>query len=89
MKKMRMEEIKRVYSNVNYLIESAMEEKDATRYWLEKLPISGDYDMTVHEYINDIEYSINNYQFGYVGILKNELIEHYLVNFKNYDEDDF
>lgn len=49
-------------------------------YWLEKLPMEGDYDEAVHDCINSLKFAIMNKDKDYFESAIEDLIEHYYIN---------
>lgn len=54
-------------------------------YWLEKLPMQGDYDVEVHDYIERLEYEIRHKDKESFDTTIELLIENYLYNQEYYE----
>lgn len=68
-------------------LEKAWEEKENARYWLERLPMCGDYDVDVHEVIDNMQRHINHNDREMFEFDIDDLIEHYKINQENYELD--
>lgn len=81
MEKLTQEQIR---NEVIDYIEKAFENKNEATYWLEKLPMCGDYDYEVHDYMTYLRYAIRNQNKADLEYYTNELIEFYYINQENY-----
>lgn len=79
--KMTKEEIKQ---EIILDLEKAYEEKNECRYYLEQLPMEGDYDNEVHEYINNLENEIKHQNKEDFDYYVNQLVDYYYQNQKLY-----
>lgn len=79
---MTREEIR---NEIIYDLEEAWEHHDQVSYWLEKLPMQGDYDEKVHDFIHCLKYAIIHSDREYYDIVINDLVEQYYVNQENYN----
>jgi hypothetical protein len=79
--KMTKEEIKQ---EIILDLEKAWENTNEASYWLEKLPMSGDYDEAVHDCTNSLKFAITKSDREYFDASIEDLIEHYYINQKNY-----
>lgn len=61
--------------------------KDNFMYYLEQLPYAknSDYDYEVHEYIKQLGGAIRSKDQDEYEIMYNELVEHYIINYIDYD----
>lgn len=75
--KMTKEEIKQ---EIILDLEKAWESPNEMSYWLEKLPMQGDYDESVHDCINSLKFAIMNKDKDYFESAIEDLIEHYYFN---------
>lgn len=71
---------------INLILWKAWENPKEASYWLEKLPMTGDYDEAVHENIDSLKYAINLYDRDYFEIIVHDLIAHYYINQDLYKE---
>lgn len=78
---MTREEIRQ---EIIYDLEKAWENPNEMSYWLEKLPMQGDYDELVHEYINDLKYMIKHRYKDYFKSIVDDLVYYYYVNQESY-----
>ena len=73
-----------IKKSIEYLLESAWENQNEAKYYLEQLPHDkdSDYDETVHDFISKLEYQIKkeNREREYYDYDVDDLIEHYFVN---------
>lgn len=76
----------RIRSEFDYIIRNAKNDRQNIRYWLEKLPTSEDYDVTLHDYMTPLESAIRKGDDEYVEILVDELVDYYMVNWEEYGE---
>lgn len=65
-----------------------MKKKNECRYYLEQLPMEGDYDNEVHEYINNLENEIKHQNKEDFDYYVNQLVDYYYQNQKLYFYDD-
>lgn len=79
--KMTREEIKQ---EIIYDLAKAWENPNEMSYWLEKLPMQGDYDEAVHEYINDLKYMIKHRYKDYFKSIVDDLVYYYYINQESY-----
>lgn len=73
-----------IENDIDYIIDKAIRHKKQIRYYLEKLPMVEDYDTKIHEYINQIEYYIDN--IDAIDIIKSEMVEYYYYNWNIYKD---
>lgn len=78
-----------IKKSIEYLLESAWENQNEAKYYLEQLPHDkdSDYDETVHDFISKLEYQIKkeNREREYYDYDVDDLIEHYFVNQEYYE----
>lgn len=71
----------------NYIIKDlvnyAIEEPSSSRYWLEKLPTTGEWDFTVEKIVTPLEVAIRKQDYESIQFYIDELTEHYYANQKN------
>lgn len=82
MEKLTKEEIRK---EIILDLEAAWENPNEMSYWLEKLPMQGDYDGAVHDIIDELEYAIRHNDKEYFECNINDLIEHYYINQEDYE----
>lgn len=82
MEKLTKEEIRK---EIILDLEAAWENPNEMSYWLEKLPMQGDYDETVHDFISNLKYAINHNDRESFEYTIDELVEHYYINQKEYE----
>lgn len=84
-----MKTTKEIRKSIILDLEKAWEEKEYSRYWLEKLPVDkeSDYDNFVTEMIDKMVYHINHNDRYMFELDIDDLIEHYEINQENYDFD--
>ena len=75
--KMTKEEIKQ---EIILDLEKAYEEKNECRYYLEQLPMEGDYDNEVHEYINNLENEVRHQNKEDFDYYVDQLVDYYYQN---------
>lgn len=78
---MTREEIKQ---EIIYDLSKAWENPNEMSYWLEKLPMQGDYDEAVHDCINSLKFAIMNNDEDYFDVCFEDLVLHYYVNQESY-----
>lgn len=61
-------------------LEKAYEEKNECRYYLEQLPMEGDYDNEVHEYINNLENEVRHQNKEDFDYYVDQLVDYYYQN---------
>ena len=61
-------------------LQKAWENPVEATYWLEGLPMQGDYDEAVHDCINSLKFAIMNEDKDYFESAIEDLIEHYYFN---------
>lgn len=61
-------------------LKKAWDNPKEANYWLEGLPMQGDYDKAVHDCINSLKFAIMNKDEDYFESAIEDLIEHYYVN---------
>ena len=66
-------------------LEKAWENPNEASYWLEKLPMSGDYDEMVHDNINSLIFAIHQRDREYYDVIIHDLVVNYYINQKNYN----
>lgn len=66
-------------------LEKAWGNPREANYWLEKLPMSGDYDEMVHDNINSLLFAINQRDREYFDVIINDLVANYYINQENYN----
>lgn len=75
--KMTREEIKQ---EIILDLEKAYEEKNEYRYYLEQLPMEGDYDNEVHRYIDNLENEIRHQNKEDFDYCVDQLVDYYYQN---------
>ena len=73
----------------NYIIEyihSALEEPSSVTYWLEKLPMTEEYDNAVHELMTPLAVAIKKQNYEDIQFYVDELTEHYYINQNDYTD---
>lgn len=75
--KMTREEIKQ---EIILDLEKAYEEKNEYRYYLEQLPMEGDYDNEVHRYIDNLENEIRHQNKEDFDYYVDQLVDYYYQN---------
>lgn len=80
--KMTKEEIKQ---EIILDLEKAWENPNEASYWLEKLPMWGDYDEMVHDNINSLIFAIHQRDREYYDVIIHDLVANYYVNQENYN----
>ena len=77
-----------IKETISPLLDKAYSLKGAeVMYWLEQLPMTGEYDSDVHGYISKIEYSINHNNYDLKENYLDDLSEMYYYNLDLYKEE--
>lgn len=66
-------------------LEKAWENPSEASYWLEKLPMCGDYDEMVHDNINSLIFAIHQRDREYYDVIIHDLVANYYINQENYN----
>ena len=66
-------------------LEKAWENPCEANYWLEKLPMSGDYDEEIHNFIKELKYFIKHKCRDYFYSMIDDLVYYYYINQENYN----
>ena len=66
-------------------LEKAWENSSEASYWLEKLPMCGDYDEMVNDNINSLIFAIHQRDREYYDVIIHDLVANYYINQENYN----